>query len=140
MSRVLIVDDDRAIRELLRYALEAEGYEVAVLCDGTRVVETMEERPEDACVVLTDLMMPYVDGWEVCHQLRQRASALPPYRLALMTASGLHADECPEEVHVLVRKPFELDKVLQLVAVLSAFGAELQTPYVMGIEQHAAAS
>ena len=130
MSRVLIVDDDRSIRELLRYALECEGYEVTTLCDGARVVEMLEERP-DACIVLMDLMMPYVDGWEVCRQLHQRAGTLPPYHLALMTASGLPADQCPSEVHVLVRKPFELDKVLQLMTVLSSFGAEVPAPFVV---------
>ena|SRR5579859_48482 len=139
MTHVLVVDDDRAIRELLRFAFECDGYEVTLLCDGTKVIEALEEQP-DGCVVLMDLMMPYVDGWEVCRRLRQRAGTLPPYRLALMTASGLPADECPPEVHVLLRKPFELDKVLQLVATLAAFFAEIQMPPVMGRVQHAAAS
>lgn len=140
MSRVLVVDDDRSIRELLRYALEFDGYEVTTLCDGAEVVAMLEAQPDDAFVVLMDLMMPCVDGWEVCRRLHEHASTLPPYRLALMTASGLPAEDCPPEVHVLVRKPFELDKMLQLVAALSAFGAELQMPHVMDHARHAAAS
>lgn len=139
MSRVLIVDDDRAIRELLRFALECEGYEVTALSDGAAVVETLETWLE-ACVVLMDLMMPHVDGWEVCQRLRQRAGTLPPYRLALMTASGMPADECPPEVHVLVRKPFELDKLLQLVAVLSTVGNDLEMPHVLDCTYSAVAS
>lgn len=124
MSRVLIVDDDRAIRELLRFALECEGYDVTTLCDGASVVSVLEERP-DPCVILTDLMMPYVDGWEVCQHLREHSGMLPLYRLALMTGSDISTQECPEEIHALIRKPFELDKVVQLVAALSTFASEL---------------
>lgn len=123
-SRVLIVDDDQAVRELLRFALECEGYDVTLLCDGAGVIEALEERSEP-CVILMDLMMPYVDGLEVCRRLGRHAEALPPYRLALMTGSDISAAECPAPVSVLVRKPFDLDRVMRLVTVLSAFGAEL---------------
>lgn len=140
MSRVLVVDDDRAIRELLRYALEFEGYEVSVLCDGAQVIETLE-MTLDVCVVLMDLMMPGVDGWEVCRRLHACAAGLPPYRLALMTASGIDAGDVPPEVHVLVRKPFELDKLLKVVAVLFAgFGAEQHLSHVTECAQQEIAS
>lgn len=140
MSWVLIVDDDRAIREMLRYALEFEGYEVSVLCDGALVTEELASRL-DGCVVLMDLMMPGVDGWEVCRRLRECAAALQPYRLVLMTASRLDAEECPAEVDMLVHKPFELDKLLKMVARLfSTLSAELHTSSVTDCVQQAAAS
>ena len=140
MSRVLVVDDDRAIRELLRYALEFEGYEVSVLCDGARVIEVLAAGL-DACVVLMDLWMPDVDGWEVCRRLHACAAELPPYRLALMTASGIDAEEVPPEVDVLMRKPFELDKLLQVLAVLFAgLGADSHAPHVTECAQQAIAS
>lgn len=118
MPRVLVVDDDRAIRELLTFALEGEGYDVRTLGDGAEVVTVLEALREP-CVVLMDLMMPRVDGWEVCRRLEARADLLGRHRVVLMTACMLREDERPPAAHTLLRKPFELAAVYRLVASLS---------------------
>src|SRR5207248_6066720 len=65
---VLVVDDEPGIVEFLRYALEDNGYRVATAYDGGQALETLDrERPD---FVLTDLMMPRLDGWEFCRRLR----------------------------------------------------------------------
>lgn len=138
-SRVLVVDDDQAIRELLRFALECEGYDVTLLGDGGGVIEALEGRSEP-WVILMDLMMPHVDGLEVCRRLEQHAATLPPYRLALMTGSEITTADCPAPVSVLVRKPFDLDRMVRLVTVLSAFGAEIPSARETAYSSQALAS
>lgn len=119
MPRVLVVDDDRAIRELLTFALECEGYEVRTLSDGAGVEPLLAQMTEP-CIVLMDLMMPRVDGWEVCRRLEAHGDALlERHRIVLMTACLLTDDERPGAAFALLRKPFELDAVYRLIASLS---------------------
>ena len=113
MSRVLVVDDDRAIRELLIFALECEGYEVTALGDGALVESVLAEATEP-CVVLMDLMMPYVDGWEVCRRLREHA--LWRHRVIILTACPLSAETLPEPARLALSKPFDLNELLRIVA------------------------
>ena len=87
MRRVLLVDDDRAIRELLTCALEYEGYEVTSLPDGSRVVALLEAA-EEPCIVLMDLMMPRMDGWAVCRALANRPELLARHPVVLMSAGS----------------------------------------------------
>lgn len=119
MPRVLVVDDDRAIRELLTFALECEGYEVRTLSDGAEVEALLAEMSEP-CVVLMDLMMPHVDGWEVCRRLEAHGDALlNRHRIVLMTACLLTDEERPNAARALLRKPFELEAVYRLIASLT---------------------
>ena len=123
MSQVLVVDDDRAIRELLRYALEAEGYEVTLLCDGRGVVEALEVA-EEPCVVLMDLMMPEMSGWDVCRALEERPALMRRHAVALMSAGLMPGQEYPAVADALMRKPFRLDQVYTLVEAMFAGLAE----------------
>ncbi len=127
MARVLVVDDDRAIREMLRIALEVEGYAVSVLDDGQRVAETLLAAAEP-CVVLMDLMMPGVSGWEVCRQLVADAQ-LARHPVVVMTAGLMKGDACPTPARALLCKPFELDQIYTLVESLAA---EMIAPPVAG--------
>ncbi|HEX6122955.1 MAG TPA: response regulator [Ktedonobacterales bacterium] len=122
MSRVLVVDDDRGIRELLRVALEAEGYAVSTLSDGRGVVEWLAERREP-CVALMDLSMPHMTGWEVCARLAANPAALGAHQLVILTAEPLSAGECPAPALRVVAKPFNLDALCALVAGLFALPA-----------------
>ena len=113
MPRILVVDDDRAIRELLIFALECEGYEVRALSDGA-MVETILEQATEPYIVLMDLMMPYVDGWEVCRRLRQHAHWR--HRVLILTACPLSADTLPAPARLALSKPFDLNELLREVA------------------------
>ena len=68
--RVLVVDDERAVRESLRRALELEGYEVELAGDGQEALDRLEAGPDPDAVIL-DVLMPDVDGLEVCTRLRR---------------------------------------------------------------------
>lgn len=68
-ARILIIDDDDAVTELFSLLLKVHGYEVLTANDGVTGIQRIEqERPD---LVLLDLMMPEMDGWQVCERVRQ---------------------------------------------------------------------
>ena len=81
-TKILIVDDDKNICELLRLYLEKEGYETALAYDGEQALERFSS--EKPSLILLDVMMPKMDGWEVCR--RVRASSQVP--VIMLTAKG----------------------------------------------------
>jgi DNA-binding response OmpR family regulator len=87
MSRVLVVDDDPHIRELVRVLLEREGLDVFEASDGLDALARLEATRAD--LVILDVMMPNMDGWDLCRQLR-RAGDLP---LLMITAKGETAEK-----------------------------------------------
>jgi two-component system response regulator MprA len=74
--RVLVVDDVRAVRDSLRRALELEGYDVELAADGEEALERLAQNGEPDAVVL-DILMPRIDGLEVCRRLRREGHRLP---------------------------------------------------------------
>lgn len=69
-QRILIIDDDEDSRELVRYALEDEGYELALAETGAEGLAEAASNPPDLCIV--DAMMPGIDGYSVIRELRER--------------------------------------------------------------------
>lgn len=82
MSNILIVDDDPHIRELVKVFLRAEGFDIAEAADGVEALAKLETLKAD--MVILDVMMPNMDGWELCRELR--ASYDVP--LLMLTAKG----------------------------------------------------
>jgi DNA-binding response OmpR family regulator len=122
-QRVLIVDDDRAIRESLARALELEGYEVDVVVDGVDALARTRRETFDALVV--DVMMPGIDGLGVCRVLRADGDRTP---VLMLTARV----ETPDRVAGLdagaddyLPKPFAFD---ELVARVRALGRRATPP------------
>ena len=89
MRRVLIVEDDKDIVELVRYNLEKEGYQTAVAVDGLTALSTLRRTPPD--LVLLDLMLPKLPGLEVCREIR-RDQSLNRLPILMLTARGEEAD------------------------------------------------
>ena len=126
MPRVLIADDDRAIRESLERALELEGYDTVTVADGVEALTRSRHEAFDALVV--DVMMPGVDGLAVCRVLRADGDRTP---VLMLTARV----ETPDRVAGLdagaddyLSKPFELDELLaRLRALLRRAGPVLAT-------------
>jgi DNA-binding response OmpR family regulator len=71
MTKILVVDDEPAIRDAVGYALRSEGYEVESLEDGEAVIASVRERPPD--VLVLDLLLPKLSGVEVCRRLREES-------------------------------------------------------------------
>lgn len=116
VHRVLIADDDRAIRESLRRALELDGYAVATVADGVEALSALRGDAYDLAIV--DVMMPGVDGLGVCRVLRSDGCRIP----VLMLTARI---ETPDRVAGLdagaddyLPKPFELDELLARLRAL----------------------
>lgn len=75
--RVLLVEDDDTVRRITARLLRATGFEVAEAEDGAQALTTWADRAQDLALLYTDLHMPYMDGIELTHRLRERAPALP---------------------------------------------------------------
>jgi CheY-like chemotaxis protein len=118
VMRILVVDDDEDIRDLLQMLLEGEGYQVATLADGAAAVAFLA-RAESAWIVLLDVMLLRLDGLEVCARLRAAGPTAARHRVALMTAGRLELKDCPPPAQTLIRKPFDLDTVRNLIKGLA---------------------
>jgi two-component system response regulator MprA len=115
--KILVVDDERAVRESLRRALELEGYEIELAADGNEALDRLESASQPDAVVL-DVLMPGVDGLDVCRRLRRKGNRLP---VLMLTAR----DEVESRVAGLdagaddyVTKPFALEELLARVRAL----------------------
>jgi two-component system alkaline phosphatase synthesis response regulator PhoP len=87
-GRVLVVEDERDVAELIRYTLDREGFEVVVATNGADALrEARDSRPD---LVLLDLMLPLVNGWELCRRLKQdpATGALPVIMLTARSEEG----------------------------------------------------
>ncbi len=89
MSRILIVEDDPSLVELLRYNLEIEGFDVAVARDGEGGLEAIGSQDPD--LVVLDWMLPNVSGIEICRQMRQRSETRQT-PVIMLTAKGEETD------------------------------------------------
>lgn len=108
-GKILIVDDDTNICELLRLYIEKEGYTVCIANDGEAAVETFNKENPD--LVLLDIMLPKMDGWQVCREIR-KTSECP---IIMITAKGEVFDkilglELGADDYVV--KPFEAKEVV----------------------------
>jgi two-component system, OmpR family, response regulator MprA len=115
-TRLLVVDDDRAVRESLRRALTLEGYEVELAEDGADGLARVAGTGPDAIVL--DVAMPVVDGIEMCRRLREEGSSLPILMLTARESvtdrvSGLDAGADDYLV-----KPFALEELLARLRAL----------------------
>ena len=87
LARILLVDDEQSVQTLLSYPLRKEGYDVVQVTDGGQALERFDQEPFD--LVVLDLMLPKVDGLEVCRRLRAN-SAVP---IIMLTAKSAEIDK-----------------------------------------------
>jgi CheY-like chemotaxis protein len=121
MARILIVDDDRQVRTMLRATLEREGYEVREAGDGREAIAMYSESPDD--VVLADLIMPEMEGIETIIALRRDH---PEAKIIAMSGGGhvgpqsylSSAKQCG--AHFAFTKPIDRDELLGAIRTLVA--------------------
>ena len=114
-TKILVVDDDRNICELLKLYLENDGYTVFVANDGQEAVEMFQSKAPE--LVLLDIMLPKMDGWQVCREIRKTSNT----PIIMLTAKGetfdkvlgleLGADD-------YVTKPFDPDELMARVKTI----------------------
>lgn len=123
-EKILVVDDDTNICELLRLYLEKDGYEVIIANDGATAVKKFQE--ETPALMLLDIMLPVLDGWQVCREVRKFSNN----PIIMLTAKGETFDkvlgfELGADDYVV--KPFDAKEILARIrAVLRRSGAVQQ--------------
>ncbi len=127
MSRILVVDDDVDISELIKTKLNAEGHQVFVINTGEGAFEYAKQVKPDICIL--DIMLPGVTGYQICRRFRKDPEL---YRMAVLILTAL--GEEPEILHGLEQgaddylvKPFKLDRLMDKIASLGALLATIDT-------------
>jgi two-component system, OmpR family, response regulator MprA len=115
--KILVVDDERAVRESLRRALELEGYEIELAADGREALERLESESQPDALIL-DVLMPGVDGLEVCRRLRRSGSRLPVLMLTARDAVENRVAGLDAGADDYVTKPFALEELLARIRAL----------------------
>ena len=108
-KKALVIEDDGNIAELLRLYLEKDGFEVSIALDGGEGVEAARRFEPD--LILLDIMLPVMDGWEVCREIRKQSKAA----IIMLTAKGETIDkisglEMGADDYIV--KPFEVKELL----------------------------
>ena len=125
MGKILVADDDKNIAELLRLYLEKEGYNVIIALDGEEAVAKFNRENTD--IVLLDIMMPKLDGWQVCREIRKKSNC----PIIMITAKGETFDkvlglELGADDYVV--KPFDSKEIVaRIKAVLRRVGKVAET-------------
>ncbi len=119
-GKILVVDDDQNICELLRLYIEKEGFEVSIANDGRKALQLFDEQEPD--LIMLDIMLPELDGWQVCREIRKKSQC----PIIMLTAKGEVFDkvlglELGADDYVV--KPFETKEVVaRIKAVLRRYG------------------
>ena len=114
--KILVVDDDKAVRDSLQRALVLEGYEVEFAPDGTTAVKSLTQSAPDA--VILDLQLPDIDGLEVCRRLRTLGDRTPVLMLTARDALNDRVEGLDAGADDYLVKPFELDELFARLRAL----------------------
>ncbi len=119
---ILVVDDERAVRDSLRRALELEGYNVELAEDGEQALRRLELEPQPDAVIL-DILMPGADGLEVCRRLRRSGNEVPVLMLTARAEVDSRVAGLDAGADDYLPKPFALAELLaRLRALLRRLG------------------
>lgn len=111
---VLVIEDDEPIRTAVQEALELEGYQVLVAGDGKAGLE-MIRKAVTPCLILLDLMLPIMNGWEFMEELRKNGNMLAAIPIVVTSAAGGAAKTAAEHAQGFIRKPIDLELLLSTV-------------------------
>jgi two-component system cell cycle sensor histidine kinase/response regulator CckA len=111
--RILVVDDELIVRSWIARLLREEGYAVEIATDGAEALRLAQETPDEFDLVVTDVRMPQMDGWQLGRRVREEWPGLP-----VLYISGYDVHQSAPGPHAFLRKPFEADDLLRRVAEL----------------------
>ena len=114
--RLLVVEDDSAVRDALERALSFEGYEIDTATDGAVALSKLREAERD--LVVLDVMMPHVDGIEPCRRIRASGDSVPILMLTAKTTVGDRVEGLDAGADDYMVKPFALDELLARIRAL----------------------
>ncbi len=114
--RILVVDDEPAVREAVERALRLDGHDVLLASDGHEALDRLDSRAPDAVVL--DVLMPRVDGLELCRQMRRRGDRTPVLMLTARDAVSDRVAGLDAGADDYLIKPFALEELLARVRAL----------------------
>ncbi|MCU1392909.1 MAG: mprA [Ilumatobacteraceae bacterium] len=114
--RIVVAEDERAVRESLTRALTLEGYAVTAVSDGAQALESLRAEPAD--VVVLDVMMPVVDGLTACRVLRSEKNRVPILMVTARTETSDRVAGLDAGADDYLPKPFALDELLARLRAL----------------------
>jgi CheY-like chemotaxis protein len=115
LRTILLIEDDFAIREALAEILGTAGFQVTCACNGAEALVLLSERTSQPSLILLDLMMPVMDGWEF-RRAQARDPAIASIPVVVLSASAGHdATLHGMAAAAVLAKPFELDHLLDTV-------------------------
>ncbi len=113
-AKILVADDDQSIRQLLGTVIRREGFEVDLVADGAEAIEML--KTPDYAVILLDLMMPRLDGFEVVEYLKHHHPRIKPVVLLISAyADQRYKKVDPNVVAGVIRKPFEIAELGSMI-------------------------
>lgn len=113
---ILVVEDNAGIRDAVVSSLEAEGYVVQAAVDGLDALERLRSSPKLPDLILLDMLMPRMNGWELVEALRSDASApVATIPIVAVTATSEKVHKSPAGLEAVLRKPFELTALYSVV-------------------------
>src|SRR5438067_1280610 len=115
--RILVVDDERAVRDSLRRALELEGYQIELAGDGHEALYRLDSDSQPDAIIL-DVLMPGLDGLEVCRRIRAMGNSVPVLMLTARDAVENRVEGLDAGADDYVTKPFALEELLARIRAL----------------------
>ncbi|MCB4757350.1 MAG: response regulator [Elusimicrobia bacterium] len=112
MPRVLIADDESELLELLRFSLDAAGFEVTTVTDGKKALDMANSQKFD--LIILDVMMPHMDGYHVAQEISQDPKAPP---VLLLTSRDFQQDKAAVKgsgATAFISKPFEIPELIDV--------------------------
>ena len=110
-KKILLVEDEPAIREMIRCLLEVEGYQVLAAPDGKEGMELLK-RTHSFCLILLDIMMPEMNGWDFLDILKSDAEAA---NIPVIVLSAYGETERAVQPNAIVQKPIKLNTLLDTI-------------------------
>ncbi len=114
--RILVIDDEIAIREVIKEILEEEGYEVALASDGRLAMKQLRRYDDDTALILCDVKMPRMDGWEVLKKVREHYPDIP---VIMISGHATSAEDAMQAVRLgaydYLTKPLDHNKLILAV-------------------------
>jgi CheY-like chemotaxis protein len=109
---ILVVEDDHDTRVSLRYLLEEEGYQVLTAPDGASAYDLLRTTSPKPCIILLDLMLPVMNGWNFAERVRLRPELK---QIPIVVMSAFQDPPPPPGVAAFCRKPLDVEKLLHLL-------------------------
>ncbi|MFQ6136831.1 MAG: response regulator transcription factor [Candidatus Hydrothermarchaeales archaeon] len=129
MTKIMVVDDEDGMRFMIRKILEREGYEVTEAGSGEECLEMLKHDKPD--LILLDVMMPGLDGWEVCKKIRENKES-ESITVAMLTVKSADEDKVKSFDEGLadwhINKPFERERLLKTVKWLLESPLKRESP------------